>query len=228
MTPPARNHKYAFISNLPDNTHYGKYHYIGAAEAPVSAVDAAMCVKTAPVVDASFILDVSPFGGEGTGGDSAVGSTRFQGGTTGNHGGGYPAPTARPIGERWQREMWDAPGIGCRRGHISAGGTLAQFRFNLGFRTDLCFWTNTDAKPDPTANRVANRLYDSVYKCTWTPDFEINFHATTGVGTIATAAKITVTKDKSAPNGRTVAVDGFGLETRSPFALAWYAVDART
>jgi len=228
VIPPARNHKYAFISNLPDNTHYGKYHYIGATEAPVSAADAAMCVKTAPVVDASFILDVSPFGGEGTGGDSAVGSTGFQGGTTGNHGGGYPAPTARPIGQRWQREMWDAPGIGCRRGHISAGGTLAHFRFNLGFRTDLCFWTNTDAKPDPTANGVANRLYVSVYKCTWTPDFEINFHATTGVGTIATAAKITVTKDKSAPNGRAVAVDGFGLETRSPFALAWYAVDART
>jgi len=225
---PGRSHKYAFISNLPDNTHYGQYHYIGAAEAALSAADAALCVKTGPVIDASPILDVSPFGGEGTGGDSAVGSTGFQGGTTGNHGGGYPAATPRPIGQRWQREMWDAPGIGCRRRHISAGGTLAHFRFNLGFRTDLCFWTNTDAKPDPTANGVANRLYVSVYTCTWTPDFEINFHATTGVGTIATPAKITVTKANSAPNGRAAPVDGLGLETRSPFALAWYAVDART
>jgi hypothetical protein len=226
--PAARSHRYAFISNLPDNVHYGQYHYIGAAEAALSPPDAALVVKTAPVIDASSILDVSPFGGEGTGGDSAVGSNGFQGGTTGSHGGGYPAPTARPIGQRWQREMWDAPAIGCRRRHISAGGMLAHFRFNLGFRTDLCFWTNTDAVPDPTANGVANRVYVSVYRCTWTPDFEIGFHPVTGVGSITTAAQVTVTKDKSAPNGRAVAVDGLGLETRSPFALAWYAVDART
>ena len=124
--------------------------------------------------------------------------------------------------------MWDSPGIGCRGQHISAGGTRASFRFNLGFRTDLCFWTNTDLKPDATATGVANRLYVSVYRCMWTPDFEIKFHPTTGVGAITIAKKITVKKEKSAPSGRAVAVDAFGLETRSPYALAWYAVDART
>ena len=235
--PPApalapRSHQYAFINNLPDDTHYGDYHFIGAGETPVSAADAAMCVKTAPGIDAAEILDVSPFGGEGTGGDSPVGSNGVQGGTTGPHGGGYPPPALPPgplpIGQRWEREMWDAPGIGCRHTHISAGGTLASFRFHLGFRTDLCFWTNTDMKPDPTAKGVANRLYASVYRCTWTPDFEIQFHPTTGAGTVTIAPKITVTTQQSAPDGRAAAVDGLGLETRSPFALAWYAVDART
>ena len=123
--------------------------------------------------------------------------------------------------------MWDSPGIGCPGAHISAGGTLASFRFNLGFRTDLCFWTNTDLQPNASATGTANRLYVSVYNCTWTPDFEIQFHAGTGVGSITTAKKIDVTKEKSAGNGRAVALDGFGLETRSPTALAWYAVDAR-
>ena len=75
---------------------------------------------------------------------------------------------------------------------------------------------------------MANRLYVSVYKCTWTPDFEIKFHPGTGAGSITTAATIPVTKDKSAPHGRAVAVDGFGLETRGPCALDWYGVDART
>ena len=220
--PPPRRHKYEFISNLPDNTHYGAYHYIGAAEAPVNPADAAMCVNGAPNIDASFILDVSPFGNEGTGGNTAVGSAGVAGGV-------IPAPAAGPggIGQRWRREMWDAPGIGCRSTHVSAGGTLANFRFNLGFRTDLCFWTNTDTVAGPTANGPANRLYSSVYRCTWDPDFAIRFHPVTGVGTITTAPKIKVTKQKSAGNGHAVPVDGFGLETRVPFALAWYAVDAR-
>ena len=82
---------------MPDGTHPGEYHYIGAAESALSPADTAMCIKTAPILDASPILDVSLFGGEGTGGDSAVGSTIFQGGTTGHHGGGYPAPTAGPL-----------------------------------------------------------------------------------------------------------------------------------
>lgn len=227
--PPPRSHQYAFVSNLPDATHAGKYHFIGAAEAPVSAADTAMCIKTAPTIDAHSILDGGVFdAGAGTGGDSCVGTNGFRGGTTGAHGGGYPVPTARPLGQRWQREMWDGPGIGCRRTHISAGGALASFRFNIGFRTDLCFWTNTDLKPDATPTGVANRLYASVYKCTWTPDFEIKFHPTTGVGTITIATKVAVTKEKSAANGRAVPVDGFDLETRAPRALPWYAVDART
>jgi hypothetical protein len=234
--PPApRHHQYAFVSNLPDATHPGQYHYIGATEAAASAADTAFVIKTAPTIDNRAILDVTPYADSGTGGDSAVGTAGDQGGlpnppraTGGPHGGGYPAPTALPLGQRWVREMWDAPGIGCRSSHISAGGTLASFQFNLGFRTDLCFWTSTDLKPDATANGVANRLYVSVYKCTWTPDFAIVFDPATGAGTITTEKKITVTKDKSDPSGRAVAVDGVGLETRSPIALNWYAVDART
>jgi hypothetical protein len=224
-----RSHQYAFISNLPNNVNFGNYHYIRTGETALNAADGGWCLTTPPLLDNAPILDVSPFGNEGTGGDSAVGSTSFQGGTTGAHGGGYPAPILRPsgIGQRWQREMWDAPGIGCRSTHISAGGTLASFRFHLGFRTDLCFWTSTDRVPDPTVNGAANRLYVSVYKCTWTPDFLIDFHPGTGVGTVKTAPKIKVTKEKSASNGRATPVDGLGLETRSPFALAWYAVDAR-
>jgi hypothetical protein len=195
----------------------------------VNVADAAICIKTAPAIDPSPILDGGVFtAGAGTGGDTCVGTAGFRGGTTGHHGGGYPAPTAQPIGQRWQREMWDGPGIGCRRTHISAGGALASFRFTLGFRTDLCFWTNTDLTPDATATGVANRLYSSVYKCTWTPDFEIEFHPVTGAGRITIAKKVKVKKEKSAPNGRALAVDGFGLETRSPRAIPWYAVDART
>ena len=221
VAPTHRSHQFAFISNLPDGTHPGDYHYIGAAEAPVSAGDAAVCIKTAPNLDGHVILDVSRFGGiEGTGGNSAVGTAGKQGGT-------IPAPTARPLGERWQREMWDAPGIGCRTVHISAGGALASFRFHLGFRTDLCFWTSTDLVATPSATAVANRLYVSVYKCTWVPDFAISFNAA-GAGNITTAPRIDITKVPSAANGRAVPVDGFGLETRAPFALAWYAVDART
>jgi hypothetical protein len=208
--------------------HYGQYFYIGAAEAALSPADAAMCINAAPNLDGSPILDVSPFGNEGTGGDSAVGSAGAQGGTTGAHGGGYPAPTDLAIGQRWQREMWDAPGIGCRPTHISAGGVLASFRFNLGFRTDLCFWTNTDGLPDPRPAGPANRLYVSVYTCTWTPDFEIEFDPATGAGNITRAAGIGVSKNQSRSDGRAQPVDGSGLETRSPFALAWYAVDART
>ncbi len=215
-----RSHQYAFVSNLPDGTHPGQYHYIGAAEAPVNAGDAAMCRKTAPTLDAHVILDVSNFGHEGTGGNTAVGTNRTQGGV-------IPAPTARPLGERWQREMEDAPGIGCRTVHISAGGALASFRFHLGFRTDLCFWTSTDKVATPSATAVANRLYSSVYKCTWVPDFAISFNAA-GAGNITTAPRIDITKAPSAANGRAVPVDGFGLEARFPFALAWYAVDART
>jgi hypothetical protein len=156
-----------------------------------------------------------------------VGTTLYPGGTTAAHGGGYPAPTNLPLGQRWQREMWDAPGMGCRRRHISAGGTLASFHYKYGFRTDLCFWTSTDLKPDPTPNGVANRLYASVYRCTWEPEFAITFNAA-GAGNITTAPKIPFTKAASAPNGRAVPVDAFGLETRSPFALSWAGWDART
>jgi hypothetical protein len=228
IPPPKRTHQYAFVSNLPDKTHPGQYHYIGSTESAVSAADTAVCIKTAPSIDPAIILDVTNFGSEGTGGDSCVGTAGFQGGTTGTHGGGYPAPVARPIGQQWRREMWDAPGINCRTNHISAGGTLASFRFNLGFRTDLCFWTSTDIKPDPTPTGVANRLYVSVYRCTWTPDFEIVFDPATGAGNITTAPKIPVTKNQSAANGRAVPVEGFALETRGPCALDWYAVDARS
>lgn len=224
---PDRHHQYAFVSNLPDGTHPGDYHYVGGAEAALDPGQAAFALTAAPVLDNQPILDVTPYPDSGTGGDSAVGSTGAQGGTSGNHGGGYAAPTARTIGQRWIREMWDSPGIGCPSAHISAGGTLASFRFNLGFRTDLCFWTNTDLQPNASAAGTANRLYASVYQCTWTPDFEIQFHAATGAGSITTAKKIDVTKNKSAANGRAVPLDGFGLETRSPTALAWYAVDAR-
>jgi hypothetical protein len=216
----------AFIANLPDNKHVGQYHYIGATEAAPYPPDTAFCVKTAPTLDPHVILDVTDFGGEGTGGDSAVGSSGVQGGTTKAHGGDYPKPVDRPLGQRWRREMWDAPGMGCRSWHISAGGSLASFRFNLGFRTDLCFWTNTDKKPDPTANGVANRLYASVYTCTWTPDFAITFAPATGVGTITTAPQIPISKATTAGNGRATPADA--IETRGPCARAWIAFDART
>lgn len=221
-----RSHQYAFVSNLPDPNHPGEYHYIGAAEVAANPADAGWCINTPPALDPSNILDVTPYPDSGTGGDSAVGSTGSQGGTTGNHGGGYPAPVNQAIGQRWRREMWDAPGIGCASAHISAGGSLSRFRFNLGFRTDLCFWTNTDAVPDATATGVANRLYVTVYKCKWTPDFEVRFDRATGAGRITKPAKIKVTKEKSKLNG--TARPFVGLETRSPIALHWYAVDART
>jgi hypothetical protein len=223
-----RTHKFMFASNLPNANNPGRYHFIGAAEAAVNPGDAAFCISAnAPVIDAGAILDVTPYPDSGTGGDSAVGSAGFQGGAVAQHG-GYPAPVVRTMGERWTRDMWDAPGIGCAQGHISAGGNLVRFKFHLGFRTDLCFWTNVNQVPNvdlaPTA--VANRLYVSVYKCKWTPKYEIKFDPVSGAATVVTSKKVKVSSEQSK-------FDGTGrpfshLETRAPLALSWYAVDART
>jgi hypothetical protein len=222
-----RSHRYVFASNLPDGTHPGQYHYIGSAEAASNPPDAGVCLNIAPAIDTAPILDVTPFPSSGTGGDSAVGSTGFQGGATANHG-GYPAPVARPLGERWSRDMWDAPGIGCRRQHISASGNLVGFKFHLGFRTDLCFWTNLNRSPnaDLAATAVANRLYAAVYSNTWTPEYEITFDATTGASTLVTAPRVAVTSAQTRPDGHAGPLED--METRAPTALSWYAVDART
>ena len=227
MPGTLRSHRYIFASNLPDGTHPGQYHYIGAAEAPVDPAEAGVCIGTAPAIDGSPILDVTPYPDSGTGGDSAVGSTGFQGGATANHG-GYPAATARPMGERWTRDMWDAPAIGCSAGHMSAGGNLVRFKFHLGFRTDLCFWTNLNRSPNadlaPTA--VANRLYSAVYSNTWTPEYEVTFDAVTGASTVVTVPKVPITSVQTRPDGHAGPL--LNMETRAPVALAWYAVDART
>jgi hypothetical protein len=69
-------------------------------------------------------------------------------------------------------------------------------------------------------------LYVSVYKCKWTPDFEIRFNAITGAGKVKTKPKVKVTKEQSKYDG--TARPFVHLETRAPFALGWYAVDART
>ena len=182
-------------------------------------------------------LDVSPFGNEGTGGNTCVG-------TESTAAPGPPAPqtpaaagsvvvnninrvdlpipvNAVNVGQQWQVEMWDSPGDSCPPAHGSAPGTLTSYRFNIDFRCALVFWTNLTRVAGPTVD-PACRLYVSVWSNPWIIRYAIAFPPPA----VLPALTVTLTPD-ARPTPLASPVDGSGLEVRFPFLLNTLATDAR-
>jgi type VI secretion system secreted protein VgrG len=194
----------------------------------------------APVLLAGPLLDVSPFGNEGTGGNTCIGTeTPAAPGpppppAAGQHRGiqkqNIPGET---IGQRWRIRMYDSPGDHCPAAHGHHPGQLVSYRFNLNFRSDLCFWTNTSGNRGATAH-AACRLYASVLSNRWYIRISYTFNAVTGVSAHP-AHRIWMNRDTriaaggSPPPGPTATpVEGSGLEVRHPISLRVLATDART
>ena len=168
------------------------------------------------------VLDCTNFGGEGLGGNSCVGTEGAPGPPVINRNAPQPAGA---VGKTWIIEMWDSPGDSCPAAHESyPGRPLARYQFNLDFRCDLVFWTNSAKVPGATAN-PANRLYSRVYHTTWTIRLDIGFNAL-GVAAIATPLTISLTK-VNADATRAEPAQGTGLEVRHPISLKLLLVNAR-
>ena len=187
----------------------------------------------APVLVSGPVLDASPFGSEGTGGNTPVGTEGAVGPPVNPAVG--PGPPPQPgviknpdpggVGERWQVHMWDSPGDFCPGAHGSFPGTLSAYRFNLDFRTDLCFWTNVTGVPGATPD-AACRLYSTAQTNTWTIRFDVAFNAATGAAILGTNNIIRV---RDAQEKRLAApVRSSRLETRGPISLRLLGTDART
>ncbi|MBN2532392.1 MAG: hypothetical protein JXB88_05845 [Spirochaetales bacterium] len=171
------------------------------------------------------VLDVSPFGNEGEGGNRAVGTE----GGIGPPGGIVKIANPAGIGEIWTIEMWDSPGAGAPAHHSNpayAGTVLESFVYNLGFRVDLCFWTNRSKVAGHMPDDPACRVYSSVQTNTWEIEFEIQFNINTGVSNITTPYNIVINKDGNATRLATP-VQNSGLEVRFPTILQTVIIDAR-
>jgi hypothetical protein len=180
-------------------------------------------------VRAGPVLDCSPFGAEGTGGNTCVGTE-----TAANPGPPTPirkVPRSRPVGagnlgQLWTVEQWDSPGDNCPANHeASAAAVLINYRFNLNFRTDLVFWTNNGGVPGPSVD-PACRLYSTVFTNTWRIRFACTFPAA-GPAVIGTALTITMNPDTGPMPKKARPVQGTGLEVRGPVSLRLLCVDAR-
>jgi hypothetical protein len=168
------------------------------------------------------VLDCTNFGGEGLGGNSCVGTEGAPGPPIINRTAPQPAGA---MGQTWIVEMWDSPGDSCPPAHESyPGKPLARYRFDLDFRCDLVFWTNSSKAAGATAD-PANRVYSRVYDTTWTIRLDVGFNAL-GVAAVATPLTISLTK-LSADVTRAVPVAGTGLEVRHPISLKLLLVNAR-
>jgi hypothetical protein len=192
----------------------------------------------APLIVAFPILDTSPFGNEGQGGNTPVG-------TEGNPVAGPPPPPAAgphrgivrtplAVGETWQVQMWDSPSLNSIPAHLVFPGPLTSFRHNLDFQTDLCFWTNVSSVPGPTPGPVTGAvipdaaccLYSTVQTDTWRVRFRVDFNPATGAGVFTTPATIVLVKDLN-PLRLAQALPRPGIEQRFPLALRTLAIDAR-
>jgi hypothetical protein len=168
------------------------------------------------------VLDCTNFGGEGLGGNSCIGTEGAPGPPVINRSAPQPAGA---MGKTWIIEMWDSPGDHCPAAHESyPGSPLVRYQFNLDFRCDLVFWTNSAKVSGATAD-PANRLYSRVYNTTWTIRLDIGFNAL-GVAAIATPLTISLTK-VNADATRAEPVQGTGLEVRHPISLKLLLVNAR-
>ena len=189
------------------------------------------------------VLDCSPFGNEGTGGNTCVG-------TETPAAPGPPVPirkVPRPrtvgagnIGQLWTVEMWDSPGDNCPARHEGMPtAVLINYRFNLNFRSDLVFWTNNGRSPSPTID-PACRLYSTVFSNAWRIRFACNFPVAPpapGPGpapppppvaaVITTPLTIRMTRDNGPMPKKARPVKGSGLEIRGPVSLRLLCVDAR-
>jgi hypothetical protein len=176
--------------------------------------------------DMGPVLDTSINATAGTGGWTVVG-------TEGPTAPGPPIPVVKvnlPIGQRWTVEMWDSPGDSAPPNHGGFAPTrLVAYRFNLDFRTDLVFWTNTAKTAVATAaNEPAHRLYSTVQTNTWSVRAAISFDATgTAIPPVPATATITLNKDANA-NRLATPLDSQPAETRGPQLLSMLAVDARS
>jgi hypothetical protein len=168
------------------------------------------------------VLDCTNFGNEGTGGNRAVGTEGAPGPPAINRNVAQPAGE---LGRTFMVQMWDSPGDNCPPAHESyAGRRLVRYRFNLDFRCDLVFWTNSSATQSPTTH-PACRLYSRVYTNSWHIVLEINFNAA-GNAVMTTPLGITLTKDNP-DDAFAVPVEGTNLEVRFPIGLRLLLVDAR-
>ncbi len=181
-------------------------------------------------VQAGPVLDVSPFGNEGTGGNTCVG-------TETPAGPGPPIPiakNARPrpagggnLGQRWTVEQWDSPGDLCPAQHEGfAAAVLTNYRFNLNFSTDLLFWTNITNVPGPTPD-PACRLYSTVQTNTWNIRFSCNFSGPGGAMVVTNALAVVLAQDANVTR-KSIPVQNPGCETRAPFSLKLLIVNATT
>jgi hypothetical protein len=168
------------------------------------------------------VLDTSINAGAGTGGNTVVGTEGAI---------GPPVPivkTALPIGQRWTVEMWDSPGDRAPANHGGYAPTrLVAYRFNLDFRTDLVFWTNTTKTAAATgANEASHRLYATVQTNTWRIRTALAFDAAGNAIAPPANANVNLIKD---PNPRRLAtpLEGQVAETRGPQLLSMLAIDAR-
>jgi len=175
------------------------------------------------------VLDCSPFGAEGTGGNTCVGTeTIAKPGPPTNI---IKVPRPRPagagnVGQRWTIEQWDSPGDNCPANHeASAAAVLINYRFNLNFHTDLVFWTNNGGVPGPTVD-PACRLYSTVFTNAWQIRFACTFPAA-GAAAITTPLTITMKPDTGPMPKKARPVQGTGLEIRGPVSLRLLCVDAR-
>jgi hypothetical protein len=173
--------------------------------------------------DMGPVLDTSINVNAGTGGNTVVGTEGAI---------GPPIPIVKANvqpGQRWTVEMWDSPGDSAPTSHGGYAPTrLVAYRFNLDFRTDLVFWTNTAKTAAATAaNEPAHRLYSTVQTNTWSIRAAVNFDATgTAIPPLPATATVTLNKDAN-PNRLATPLDSQPAETRGPQLLSMLAVDAR-
>jgi hypothetical protein len=174
--------------------------------------------------DMGPVLDTS-MAAAGIGGWTVVG-------TEGPTAPGPPIPIVKANvqpGQRWTVEMWDSPGDSAPTTHGGFAPTrLVAYRFNLDFRTDLVFWTNTAKAPAATAaNEPGHRLYSTVQTNTWSIRAAVNFDvAGAAIAPVPATATVTLNKDAN-PNRLATPLDSQPAETRGPQLLSMLAVDAR-
>jgi outer membrane protein OmpA-like peptidoglycan-associated protein len=235
--PTGNRHRHTtvFASNKPLSMTAGLFIPTGVAP-PI--VPGFTVIAAAPAALALPILDTSPFGNEGTGGNTATGTeaSTVPPGTTNMVPGPPPPPangnhrgiqrTDLPVGQTWQIQMWDSPAHPCLPAHFIFPGDLVTFRFNLDFRTDLCFWTNITGVPGPTGD-PASFLYSSVQTDTWQIRFEMTFPPAPAAGVELVPATLTLVKDRN-PLRLATPVRRTALEVRFPIGLLTVGFDART
>ena len=173
--------------------------------------------------DMGPVLDTSINATAGTGGNTVVGTEGAI---------GPPIPivkTALALGQRWTVEMWDSPGDSAPAAHGGFAPTrLISYRFNLDFRSDLVFWTNTTHSAAVSgANEVAHRLYSTVQTNTWSIRCSVSFDAAgNAVAPVPARATVRINKDGD-PRRKATPLDGQAAETRGPQLLSMLAIDAR-
>jgi hypothetical protein len=178
----------------------------------------------APVLVPGPVLDVSPFGNEGQGGNRCVGTEGAVGPPIA-HAQGAAVGTPGGIGRSIRVEMFDSPGDSCPPTMVSfPAAVLTTYRFNIDFRSDLVVWTNAATKlpaPSPgpiTGGTVPDQsccLYSTVQTNFWSIRFAFAFAA---VAAPVPAGAVTLTRD---PKRKRLAtpIQSPATEVRFPIGL---------